>query len=62
MWLKFSHNLHTQLSQNYRTISLISHPTKVMLRVILDRLVNQAEQILEEGKQVSDHGGVVLNK
>ena len=33
---------------NYRTISLTSHPSKVMLRVILNKLVNQAEQLLEE--------------
>ena len=39
---------NTRLCQNYRTISLICHPSKVMLRVILNRLVNQAEQILEE--------------
>uniref|UniRef100_A0A3B1JXQ2 ribonuclease H n=1 Tax=Astyanax mexicanus TaxID=7994 RepID=A0A3B1JXQ2_ASTMX len=34
--------------QNHRTISLISHPSKVMLRVILDRLTSQAEEILAE--------------
>ena len=27
-----------QLCQNYRTISLISHPSKVMLKIILNRL------------------------
>ena len=34
--------------QNYRTISLISHPSKVLLKVILNRLQPQAEQILSE--------------
>ena len=29
-------------------MALICHPSKVMLRVILNRLVNQSEQILEE--------------
>ena len=38
-----------QLYQNYRTISLISHPSKVMLKIILNRLQQQAEEI----KQVS---------
>ena len=37
-----------QLCQNYRTISLISHPSKVMLKVILNRLKPQAEQIIAE--------------
>ena len=37
-----------QLYQNYRTISLISHPSKVMLRVILNRLKPQAEEIFAE--------------
>ena len=37
-----------QLCQNYRTISLISHPSKVMLKIILNRLKPQAEQIIAE--------------
>ena len=39
-------NLH--LCQNYRTISLISHSSKVMLKVILNRLKPQAEEIIEK--------------
>ena len=34
--------------QNYRTISLISHPSKVMLRIILNRLKPEAEKIIAE--------------
>ena len=37
-----------QLCQNYRTISLISHPNKVMLRILLNRLKPQAEGIIKE--------------
>ena len=37
-----------QLCQNYRTISLISHASKVMLKVILNRLNPQAENIIAE--------------
>ena len=37
-----------QQCQNYRTISLISHPSKVMLNVILNRLKLQAEKIIAE--------------
>ena len=37
-----------QLCQNYRTISLISHSSKVMLKVILNRLKPQAEEIIDE--------------
>ena len=33
---------------NYRTISLISHPSKVMLRILLKRLMPQAEEIIKE--------------
>ena len=37
-----------QLRQNYRTISLISNPSKVMLKIILTRLQPQAEEIIAE--------------
>ncbi|GFR71232.1 endonuclease-reverse transcriptase [Elysia marginata] len=37
-----------RLCNNYRTISLINHPSKVMLRVILNRLKPKAEEILAE--------------
>ena len=45
-----------QLSQNYRTISLISHPNKVMLKSILNRLQPQAEEIIAE-EQVGFRAG-----
>ena len=37
-----------QHCQNYRAISLISHPSKVMLKSILNRLKPQAEKIIAE--------------
>ena len=37
-----------QLCQNYRPISLISHPSKAMLKIILNRLQPQAEEIIAE--------------
>ena len=37
-----------QLCQYYLTISLISHPSKVMLKVILNRLQPQAQEIIAE--------------
>ena len=37
-----------QQCQNYRTISLISHPSKVMLKIIVKRLKPQAEKIMAE--------------
>ena len=37
-----------QQCQNYRTISLISHPSKVMLKIILNRLKPRAKIITEE--------------
>ena len=37
-----------QQCQNYRTINLISHPSKVTLKIILNRLKPQAEKIIAE--------------
>ena len=37
-----------QQCQNYRTISLIIHPSKVMLKIILNRLKPQADKIIAE--------------
>ena len=37
-----------QQCQNYRTISLISHPSKTMPKIILNRLKPQAEKIIAE--------------
>ncbi|WP_295514200.1 reverse transcriptase domain-containing protein, partial [Thiolapillus sp.] len=37
-----------QQCQNYQTISLTSHPSKVMLKIILNRLKPQAEKIIAE--------------
>ena len=37
-----------QICQNYRTISLISHPSKGMLRILLNRLKPQAGEIIKE--------------
>ena len=45
-----------QQCQNYRTISLISHPSKVMLKIILNRLKPQAEKIIAE-EQVGVRAG-----
>ena len=36
------------LCLNYPTISLISHPSKTMFRVILNRLKAKAEELLAE--------------
>ena len=45
-----------QLCQNYRTISLISHCSKVMLKIILNRLEPQAEETIaeEQAEQIFD--------
>ena len=37
-----------QQCQNYRTTSLISHQSKVILKIILNRLKPQAENIITE--------------
>ena len=41
-------NGNLQLCQNYRTISLITHPSKVILKIILNRLNPEAEKIIAE--------------
>ena len=41
-----------QICNNYRTISLISHPSKVMLKVLLNRLKPQAERSSPKNKRV----------
>ena len=37
-----------QQCQSYRMISFISHPSKIMLKIILNRLKPQAENIIAE--------------
>ena len=37
-----------QVCSNYRTLSLISHPSKVLLRIILNRLKTQAAHVIAE--------------
>ena len=37
-----------QQYQNYQTINLISHPSKIMLKIILNRPKPQAEKIIAE--------------
>ena len=41
-------NGNLQLCQKYRTISLISHPSKVMLKIILNRLKPEVEKTIAE--------------
>ena len=47
-----------QQCQNYRTISLISHPSKVMLKVILNRLNHKRRRSSPKNRQVSEQEGV----
>ena len=51
-----------QLCQNYRTISLISHSSKVVLKVILNRLKPQAEEIIAEEQAGFRVGKVPQNR
>ena len=48
LFIALPKNDNLQLCQNYRTISLISHPSKVMLKIILNRLQPEAEKIIAE--------------
>ena len=45
-----------QQCQNYRTISLISHPSNIMLKIILNRFKPQAEKIIAEEQAGSRAG------
>ena len=45
-----------QQCQNYQTISLISHPSKIMLKIILNRLKPQAGKIIA-GEQAGFRAG-----
>ena len=47
-----------QQCQNYQTISLIGHPSKVMLKILLNRLKPQAEKIIAKNRQASEQEGV----
>ena len=46
--ITFSKKSNLLQCQNYQMISLISHPSKVMLKIILNRLKPQAEKIMAE--------------
>ena len=46
--ITFPEKGNQQLCQNYRTVSLICHLSKVMLKIILNRLKPQAEKIIAE--------------
>ena len=45
------HKGNLKQCQNYRTISKISHPREIMLRVILNRLKVVAEELLPEEQE-----------
>ena len=51
-----------QQCQNYRTVSLISHPSKVMQKIILNRLNPQAEKIILKNRQASEQEGAPQNR
>ena len=46
-----------QQCQNYWMISLISFPSKVMLKIIMNRLNPRVEEIIAEERQVSEQEG-----
>ena len=50
-----------QLCQNFRTISFVSHPSKVMLKIILNRLQPQAEKTIAE-KQAGFRAGKIITE
>ena len=44
--IRFPKKGNLQQCQNYRTINLISHPSNIMLKIILNRLKPQTEKII----------------
>ena len=44
----FTKEINLKQCQNYCTMSLINHPSKIMLRVILNRLKAKVEELLAE--------------
>ena len=50
-----------QLCQNFKTTSLISHPSKVMLKIILNRLQLQTEEIIAE-EQAGFRAGRIITE
>ena len=48
---------HLQQCQNYQTISLISHPSKVMLKTILNRVKPKQRESLLKNRQASELEG-----
>ena len=55
--ITFPKKRNLQQCQNYRTINLISHPSKVMLKIIPNRLKQQAEKIIGEELQAGFRAG-----
>ena len=55
-------SFYLQLCQNYRTISLTSLPSKTMLKIILNRLQPQAEEISAEEQTGFRAGEAPRNK
>ena len=47
---KERHSQNLKQCQNYHIFSLTGHPSKIMLRVILNRLKAKAEELLAEGQ------------
>ena len=54
----FTQESNLKQCQNCRTISLISHPSKIVLWVILNQTEAKAEQLLAKKEQVLDKARV----
>ena len=51
-----------QQCQNYRTVSLISHPSKVTLKIILNRLSHLRRRSLLKNRQASEQEGALQSR